>query len=1155
MAENDRLALSYSDNTRLTVGDRLAAEIESDPSRLWVASGYFAPSLWRAVGPALEQVQEFRLLLGKDFELANLERGHEESRIADLVLQAIRHETEAGEEGSGEARRPQLRRRDEAEHVAALVAFLERHAQRGAPVVKLWEGAGFLHAKAYILRGSVGIGSANFTGGGLTRNRELVGWRQDRQPVAEVAEWFEGYWQHELARDYTAELIAALRATPLVSDQYTPYDVLIKALAERYGIERPPSLDQAAFTLKWFQEDAAFRVIQLLNRRGRGALLADAVGLGKTYVAMAVINHYLYTHAEARRGRGRPVLLVVPRSLEEMWRRELEEKGLLWACEIVTMQRLRSDFDAAAHAGADLVVIDEAHRLRGGGTWFRKAIDLVRAGERPEDKRVLLLTATPVNTGIADLVNLLRVLTKNQRAVWAPEIADFERYLKRVERGEADPFPVLDRSLVRRSRSDILRALEEARAAGQQVQEVRLPERRLAHVDHDYGGRDDLFETFAHALRSLVLVPYDLERFRKDEREPHGQLQLRDSNGEVIDQEDRDIAIRPGSLAALCAVGLLVRFQSSLAAIRRSLRRLDAVMSRFGEALALDPPRLLDLQGSPEVRRLLERESQLPDRDEGEEPEAGDPLDEAWEEALARMPALADAEGHDLTQIRAALKQDRRIVAELLASLPSEEEDGKVAALIEALARDPRDSRKGAPGLAGRKALIFTQFRDTARYLSGRLAAAGHPNLLVEGSVAPERRAELVAWFDPDRHDAYAMAARARGEEEPLLLISTDVLAEGHNLQLAEAVINYDLHFNPQRAVQRAGRVDRLESPHRVVHLISFLPPEPLERHIGLLARLDERFRRIHGLGLGDEQVMPLAADRQAQTLEQIRRLYADEASVLDELERTWTLGSTDYMRHPLEAFLARAGAEKVHSIPLGVSSVKRLPHGWRHGAGAFIALAAPRGPEGMRETHWRFYPRTPGGRWGAAVTDEVEIFRAITAREGEPRAEPQWSSAGPTVIDWALLQRAARELAEALTRERSTAQIAAGASERSRRMRSELRAGLEGLAIEGADELLERLLQVRVEDFDGRSGWRSFDEARRSLRRAESLGERREAAVRVVEQGLELLGAPVQEGATDIGPVEVGPEDIRLVAYEDLVEAPGTVPEPRALTDASLFD
>jgi hypothetical protein len=94
MAEIDTLALSYSDNERLTVGARLAEEIAADPARLWVASGYFAPSVWQAVGEALERLEEFRLLLGKDFELANLERPHEEARIAELVRQAIRRETE-----------------------------------------------------------------------------------------------------------------------------------------------------------------------------------------------------------------------------------------------------------------------------------------------------------------------------------------------------------------------------------------------------------------------------------------------------------------------------------------------------------------------------------------------------------------------------------------------------------------------------------------------------------------------------------------------------------------------------------------------------------------------------------------------------------------------------------------------------------------------------------------------------------------------------------------------------------------------------------------------------------------------------------------------------------------------------------------------------
>jgi superfamily II DNA or RNA helicase len=1112
--------LSYTDNFEVTVSERLKAEIDKDPARLWVASGYFGATAWMAIGEALQRLSRFRLLLGKDYELAQLDRGSEERRIAELVRRAIRDETEP----------PHLASRDEAEAVAELVEFLEHHRQLGEPVVKLWEGDGFLHAKAYLTRSSVGIGSANFTLAGLERNRELVGWRQDYTVVSEVEDWYRRYWEDPASRDYTDELIATLRATPLVSDQYTPFDVLIKVLAARYGIDRPPSLEQVSFSLKWFQEDAVFRVIKLLNGRARGALLADAVGLGKTYVAMGVIHHFLYTQPVERRGRGRPVLIVIPKSLEKMWQDELRDKGLDWACDILTLQSLRSDFDVRPYQGADLVVIDEAHRLRGGGTWFGKAIDLVTGGGRT-DRRVLLLTATPLNTGIDDLINELRVLTKNQRQVWAPEVADFERHLKRVEKGESDPFPVLDRSIVRRSRSDILRAQEEARAAGVVVEEVRLPERQPVHVDHAYGPREDLFELFAHTLRSLELAPYDLERFRRLEPPAPQDLRLVDAEGSEVDAEDAAFLIRPGTLAALAAVGLLVRFQSSVHAIRVSLRRLDAVLRRYGEALSADPPRILDLRASPRVQQLLRDEAH-----EDEDAEEGnvERLDERWAAVLDDAPTLADADQYDLAAVRNSLERDRARIADVLEALPGAEMDLKVAALVAALERRS-PGRSGEPGLKGHLPIVFTMFRDTALYLEERLRGRFRV-ARIDGSVSAEARSSITAWFDPARRGERAADAATRGEEPPEVMITTDVLAEGHNLQLANCAINYDLHFNPQVTVQRSGRIDRLGSPHAQVWLVSFLPPEGLERHIGLLARLDERFRRIHGLGLGDEQVTTIAGDRPGRTLEQMRRLYLkDDPTILDAVERSWTLGSTDYMRQPLEAFLQRAGRERIERIPFGVSSVKRLPADWPHGDGVFVALAAPAGRGEEPETYWRFYPVTPTQFWATVTTDDVEIFRAIACREGEPRLANPYPSAGPTVIDWDLLRRAASDVADQITRERAGAQLVAGASEGSRRLRTELRANLAGLGIDGIDDLLARLLQVRIEDFDGRSGWRRFQEARRRLRGAPTIGERRDAGTAVVQEGLALFGPPVQEADGPLESPVVSPDELRLVAYEVL--------------------
>lgn len=1116
--------LSYTDNTEVTVGERLSAEIAREAHRLWIASGYFGTSAWGAAGSALEAVAEFRLLIGKDHQLANLEAGSEERRIADLVRQALTDETQP----------PRLATRDEAENVAAFIAFIERHRERGEPVIKLWTGEGFLHAKAYILARSVGIGSANFTYAGLMLNRELVGWRQDDAVVAEVGGWFERYWEDEQAVDYTEELLTILRATPLVSEEYTPYELMIRTLAARYGTDRPPSLEQVSFSLKWFQEDAVFRLIRLLNGPARGALLADAVGLGKTFMGMGVIHHFLYTEAETRRGRGKPVLLVVPHSLLKMWTKRLRDNGLEWACELISLQSLRSEFDVRPYLGADLIVIDEAHRLRGGGMWFEKAIDLVRGGDR-SDRRVLLMTATPLNTGIDDLINQLRVLTKNQRGVWAPEVADFERHLQRVERGQADPFPVLDRSIVRRSRSDILRAQEEARAAGVAVDEVSLPTRRLAHVDHGYGGDADLFAVFGETLRGLELAPYDLERFARVEPDDPGPQRLHDVDGRSFDADGDELAIRPGTLAALVAVGLLVRFQSSLEAIRISLRRLDAVLRRFDDALSSEPARVLDLRSDRDVHRLLAHEARQDEDAQGGEVDP-DALDAAWARVLDRAPSF-DMAGHHVQQIRESVARDRERIARLIAALPSRQDDGKVAALVAALKRSGADVA-GQPALLDRRALLFTQFRDTAIYLEERLRSAFRV-ARIDGSVGGDQRASITAWFDPERYGERQAEADPAGDHRPDVLISTDVLAEGHNLQLADTVINFDLHFNPQVAVQRSGRVDRLGSPHEYVWLVSFMPPESLDRHIGLLARLDERFRRIHGLGLGDEQVTMIGGDRPGQTLEQMRRLYQrDDASALDEVERSWTLGSTDYMRQPLEAFLQRAGREQVDRIPYGVSSVKRLPADWSHGPGIFIAFAGPANRDGQRESYWRFHPRSASELWGQVISDEVGIFRAIACRENEPRLPDPAPTPGPTVIDWELLREAAGRLAAELTEQRAMAQLVAGASERSRRLRNELRAGLAGLDVEGTEPLLERLLQVRVEDYDGRSGWRRFDDARRSVRRARATGERREAAIVLVPAGLELFGHPeTQADTTALRPV-VQPEELRLISYEVLVES-----------------
>ncbi|CAN5839451.1 hypothetical protein BH23ACT8_BH23ACT8_03100 [soil metagenome] len=807
-------------------------------------------------------------------------------------------------------------------------------------------------------------------------------------------------------------------------------------------------------------------------------------------------------------------------SLRRTWEEVLERHNLSWAFDIVHVQHFREDYDISRYTGAELVIIDEAHKLRGAGTWFEKTLELLRTSvDKGGDPRVLLLTATPVNTGMSDLTTVLRVATKNRRNVWAPEIPDFERYLKRVEKPELDAYPILDRSVVRRSRSDILAEYEERRLNDPYLEPVKLPKRRLGHVEYEYAADsgNEAFAVFERVFEGLYLAPYDLERFRRDE------------DGGPVHPDD----VASSSLAGLYMTGLLKRFESSVRAVDLSLKRLDRVLELFARALKGDTPRLLSFADHPELRKLLDREiREDADTDDGA-------LEARFEELLGQVEALADPEDYDLDAVAASVESDRAGISELRASLPAEDDDGKFDALLNLLT----SSMSGQTiGLRDRRVLVFTQFRDTADYLKERLdaVAATTPHLgnyaLLHGGSSSQKRNDVASTFDPD---GLGEIEAAEAEVEiPRVLVSTDVLAEGHNLQLAQSVVNYDLHWNPQVAVQRSGRVDRLNSQHDTVYLMSFVPGTELDRLLGLVDRLNQRFSLYKHLGLADEPVTNLPADQvTSKSLEQLRRLYRDDDDILDEIEKTWTLGSSDYMRAPLEAFLRQNAAEALKGIPTGVQSVKKAPASWRYGSGVFVAFTHGKGD--AKEAYWRFYPRAGDG-WGPAVKDDAELFRAISCTPGEPRAvlPDELVPEGPGgVIDWDLLRRAASDLAAEMTSARHTSAVTRGASERSAQLRARLLGVLGNTEMDEVDDLLDRLEQVRVEDYDADSRYAALRGKLRDAERSETPADTHRLLLDVAQRGIDLFGPP-EDDDEDAFETVVKPDDLRLTSWEWLVSA-----------------
>ena len=478
------------------------------------------------------------------------------------------------------------------------------------------------------------------------------------------------------------------------------------------------------------QIPAAERLTAIIERHG-GALLADAVGLGKSYVALAV--------ALARK---EPFTLVVPAVLVPQWRALLDRFGL--DAPIITHESLSvRPVGPAGRQAVGFVVIDEAHRFRNPDTNRYRALARLVV-----NSRVLLVSATPVHNSTADLFHLLRLFLRDHALapLGVPS-------LRCAARGEADS----SLSASAAARLVVARSRERVRV-GYEGGPVRM--------------------TFPRTTQATVRAGPAPDAVLSDLIAGIGRLRA------------------GGSAAALLRLMLLRRLGSSLPAFRASLLRheayLDLAAGAAAEGRGLSPQ---------EFQRCFPRaaESDL---------------------QLVLFPLLLDAgTAH-------AAGDDRRIVTrlrEIVARIPAH--DPKAEALERLLATRPA------------KTIVFSDTQATVRYLLQRLrsrraaAVFGASGRFAAGEA---RRHEVLRAFAPRSQNA-PRPARA---VETDLLIATDLLSEGLNLQDAEQVVHYDLPWTPARLAQRVGRIDRLGSPHAQIAAVTFLPPEPLAAALALEERL-----------------------------------------------------------------------------------------------------------------------------------------------------------------------------------------------------------------------------------------------------------------------------------------------------------------------------
>jgi len=942
------------DNQHHRMADVLNAILsEHGDKSLDIATAYFNVQGFRLLREGLEGLGSFRLLLGdepKDGASVGLRPRAAEQLITELNTAPFDEAT--------------LRA------VEDFIAFLQRELVQ----VRAYQ-QGFLHAKSYLFYGDLPaggadrfqpiaaiVGSSNFTGPGLTTNKELnlshktvlsedevlqagpapvdgpqkLAVRQrlmssvGAQAITELDRWFQRQW--DASRDFKGELIELLDASKFGQKEYTPYQVYMKALFEYFKDDLGadlPGMTRSAVDLAEFQEDAVKKARKILARYD-GVLIGDSVGLGKTWVGKKLLEDYAYHQRQK-------ALVVCPASLRKMWTDELQAATI--AATILSQEELgQGDFDPTPYGDADVILIDESHNFRNRTTQRYENLERVISahagrGKSGSRKKLILMTATPINNDILDLYNQITLFTGGDRSYFAGAgIGDLYRFFLNARRTRTNHstgvslFNLLEEVVIRRTRAFIRKAYPEATIKGKVI---KWPDRKLKtiryNLDATYAG---IYDRVVDAIENLQLAPYQLETYKKA--------------GVKRDEFEEG---REEALAGIFKSRYLKRFESSIEAFRISVRRALEFTKTFESYLL--GGKLLDSTSFQKAMRYLVREDEEDDSTPASQADALDATEEA-KQVLEGLPILDTAQ-YDLRRLHDSLQHDAEALTGIWHQIQDikPDQDAKLQTLKNLLATD----------LKGQKVIVFTYYRDTARYLYRELTGdhgaeslrkAGDPVIRrMDGGASPAERVGLIEAFAPRSNNRPQLAGT---DKEVDILISTDVLSEGQNLQDCGLLVNYDLHWNPTRMVQRAGRIDRIGSEFPVLWVHNMFPDAGLERLLGLVERLSRKISDIDRTGFLDASVLGEVVH--PQSFNTLRRILDEDGRVIEEQEQFAELASNEFLLQQLRTLLETGAQKMLEGLPDGIHS-GLVREGER---GVFFYFTAP-GTRGDGKRHfWRYY-------------------------------------------------------------------------------------------------------------------------------------------------------------------------------------------------------
>lgn len=859
------------------------------------AVGYFFLSGLTAVSGKLENVSELKLLIGNTTNRETLEQIAEGYRRLEDVAdeaEALRYQggADAAHATEDTARNVAgamelMEQTDEGE---ALVNTLVRMIEEERLKVRVYT-RGRLHSKAYIFdygtvydatgnpverqeKGISIVGSSNFTLSGITHNTELNVFVNGNDNHAELGEWFDELWDE--AEDFDEALMQEMQKSWAVAE-VRPYDIYMKTLytlvRDRLEGEEQTNVlavGQISDQLSDFQRVAFRQAVQMIREHG-GSFVSDVVGVGKSFIGAAIVKYFEQTE------RARP-LIICPKSLEDMWIAYNETFEL--NAHIVPQSVLRENQNGAGnllltdvrYRDRDFVLVDESHNFRHKDNQrYRILQEFLSLG-----KRCCFLTATPRNKSAWDIYNQIKLFHQDEITDLPIEPPNLKQHFKLIESGERSLPDVLSNVLVRRTRNHLLRWYGYDSETNERVDPSRFDEylsgERRAYVI--VGGRPQYFPR-----RELKTVEYSIEDtygglYEKLRgylgRPQHGGptsiehdelVYARYGLGNYVRKEKRDkepyaSLQRAGSnLRGLIRILFFKRFESSVEAFRQTLHRLISVHETFLAAL----DRGIVPAGEDAQKILYGSDTD----------EENDILD-----ALEQVASRYRAEDFDVDLLKRHMEHDLRILrrmSELVASI-TPETDAKLQKLKEILDVYPLNQGKR---------LIFTQYADTARYLFDNLSPEQNKGTVEVIYSGDKGKTRIVGRFAPKANPQFEFRG---GDKEIETLIATDVLAEGLNLQDCDKTINYDLHWNPVRLIQRFGRIDRIGAEHETVYGFNFLPEAGNERQLGLQKVLKERIREIQET-IGEDAA--ILDDSETLNLEAMYAIYESDSGELGRIE------------------------------------------------------------------------------------------------------------------------------------------------------------------------------------------------------------------------------------------------------------------------------